>query len=53
MEILKNINKIYTEEKEEILTKRIFFYILILTLTLENYLKELKESNISNNNDLQ
>ena len=53
MEILKNINKIYTEEKEERITKRILFYILILTLTLENYLKELKESNISNNNDLQ
>jgi len=52
-EILKNINKIYMEEKEERLTKRILFYILILTLTLENYLKELKESNISNNNDLQ
>ena len=55
-EILKNINKIYTEEKEERLTKRILFYILILTLTLENYLKELKElkeSKISNNNDLQ
>lgn len=52
-EIMKNINKIYTEEKEERLTKRILFYILILTLTLENYLKELKESNISNNNDLQ
>ena len=52
-EILKNINKIYTEEKEERLTKRILFYILILRLTLENYLQELKESNISNNNDLQ
>ena len=52
-EILKNINKIYTEEKEERITKRILFYILILRLTLENYLQELKESNISNNNDLQ
>ena len=52
-EIIKNINKIYTEEKEERITKRIVFYILILTLTLDNYLKERKESNIANNNDLQ
>ena len=52
-EILKNINKIYLEEKEEKLTKRILFYILVLTMTLENYLKEKKESSISNSNDLQ
>ena len=53
-EIIKNFNKIYTEEKEERITKRIIFYILILTLTLENYINERKELNISNNNnDLQ
>ena len=52
-EIIKNINKIYIEEKEEKLTKKIVFFILVLTLTLENYLTERKESKISNNNDLQ
>ena len=52
-EIIKNINKIYTEEKEDRITKKILFYILILTVTLENYLNERKETNISNNNDLQ
>ena len=52
-EIIKNMHKIYTEEKEEKLTKKIVFYILILTLTLENYLEERKEAKISNNNDLQ
>ena len=51
-EIIKSINKIFEEEKEEKITKKILFYILILTLTLDNYLKERKESNISNN-DLQ
>jgi hypothetical protein len=50
-EIIKNIYKIYSEEKEEKITKRIVFYILILTLTLKNYLRERKESNISNNNN--
>ena len=52
-EILKNINKIYIEEKEEKITKRIIFYILILTLTLDNYLKERKETNMTNSNDLE
>ena len=53
-EIIKNINKIYTEEKEEKITKRIVFYILILTLTLKNYIRERKESNFTKyNNDLQ
>ena len=50
-EIIKNIYKIYSEEKEEKITKRIVFYILLLTLTLKNYLRERKESNISNNNN--
>ena len=51
-EILKNIN-IYIEEKEEKITRRIVFYILVLTLTLDNYLNERKESNMNNDNDLQ
>ena len=54
-EILNNINKIYIDEKEDKVTKNILFNLLILTLTLENYLKE-KESNSNNNNynnDLQ
>ena len=53
-EIINNIYKIYTEEKEDRVTKRLLFYILILTLTLDNYINERKELNISkNNNDLQ
>ena len=52
-EILKNIKRIYTEEKEEKITRRILFFILVLTLTLNNYLDERKESNMGNNNDLQ
>ena len=52
-EIMKNINKIYIEEKEEKITKKIIFYILILSLTLDNYLKERKEANMTNNNDLE
>ena len=51
-EIMKNINKIYGEEEERI-TKRIVFYILVLTLTLDNYLNERKETNMTNKNDLQ
>jgi hypothetical protein len=38
-EILNNINKIYIEEKEDRVTKTILFNLLILTLTLDNYLK--------------
>lgn len=41
-EILKNINKIYIEERENRVTKTILFNLLILTLTLANYLKERK-----------
>ena len=50
---MKNINKIYIEEKEEKITKKILFYILILSLTLENYISERKEANINNGNDLE
>ena len=55
-EILKNINKIYNSEKEDKVTKAILFNLLILTLTLDNYLKELKvnsDININNNNDME
>ena len=55
-EILNNINKIYTSEKEDKVTKSILFNLLILTLTLDNYLKELKvnaDININNNNDME
>ena len=49
-EILNNINKIYTEEKEDRVTKSILFSLIILTLTLENYLKEIKMNSDNNNN---
>ena len=55
-EILNNINKIYIDEKEDRVTKSILFNLLILTLTLESYLKEIKANsdiNIKNNNDMQ
>ena len=55
-EILNNINKIYTDEKEDRVTRSILFNLLILTLTLESYLKEIKANsdiNINNNNDMQ
>ena len=48
-EILKNINKIYIEERENRVTKTILFNLLILTLTLANYLKE-RKNNADNNN---
>ena len=61
-EIMKNIYKLNNEEKEEKLTKKLLFYILILTLTLDNYLNERKEkientkniiNDTNNTNDLQ
>ena len=53
-EILNNINKIYIEEKEERVTKTILFNLLILTLTLDNYLKEVKTNSESKNaNDME
>ena len=53
-EILNNINKIYIDEKEGKVTRYISFYLLILALTLENYIKEKKNfSENNNNNDLQ
>jgi len=53
-EILNNINKIYIDEKEERVTKTILFNLLILTLTLENYLKEMKANKDNNNsNDME
>ena len=53
-EILNNINKIYIDEKEDRVTKTILFNLLILTLTLENYLKEMKANKDNNNsNDME
>ena len=52
-EIIKNILKKDSDEKEDRITRRIVFYILLLTLTLDNYLNERKETNMNNNNDLQ
>ena len=53
-EILNNINKIYIDEKEDRVTKTILFNLLILTLTLENYLKEMKTNTDNNNaNDME
>ena len=54
-EILNNINKIYIEEKEDRVTKTILFNLLILTLTLDNYLKEIKLNSDNNNsaNDME
>ena len=53
-EILNNINKIYIDEKEDRVTKSILFNLLILTLTLENYLKEMKtHSDNNNSNDME
>ena len=53
-EILNNINKIYIEEKEDRITKTILFNLLILTLTLDNYLKEVKTNSESKNaNDME
>ena len=46
-EILNNINKIYIEEKENRVTKTILFNLLLLTLTLDNYLKEVKTNSES------
>ena len=53
-EILKNTNKIDIEKEDRII-KSILFNILILTVTLENYLKEIKDNSdiITNNNDIQ
>ena len=50
-EILKNINKIYIDEKEDKITRTILFNLLILTLTLENYLKEIKANRDINTNE--
>ena len=53
-EILTNVNKIYIDEKEDRVTKSILFNLLILTLTLENYLKEMKtHSDNNNSNDME
>ena len=53
-EILNNVNKIYIDEKEDRVTKSILFNLLILTLTLENYLKEMKtHSDNNNSNDME
>lgn len=52
-EILKNINKIYIEERENRVTKTILFNLLILTLTLANYLKERKNNADNNSNDME
>ena len=43
-----NINKVYIGEKEDKMTKKILFYLLVLNLTLTNYIKENEENNSSN-----
>ena len=46
-----NINKIYIGEKEEKITKKILFYLLVLNLTLTEYIKENEE--IKSINDME
>ena len=55
IEIMKNINKNIIGEKEDLATNKILFYTIVLTLTLEKYIKESRDSlmNNSNSNDLQ
>ena len=53
-EIMRYLSKINLDEKEDHNTKKLLFFILILTLTLKNFLKENKNNyNIRSNNDLQ
>ena len=53
-EIMKTLNKLNISEREDRITKKILFYTLVLTLTLNNFLKENGDNeNIKSNNDLQ
>ena len=53
-EIMKTLNKLNISEREDRITRKILFYTLVLTLTLNNFLKENGENeSIKSNNDLQ
>ena len=53
-EIMKTLDKLNLNEREDKITRKVLFYTLVLTLTLKNFLKE-NENNIylKSNNDLQ
>ncbi len=53
-EIMKTLSKLNVNEREDRITKKILFYSLVLTLTLNNFLKENENNSyIKSNNDLQ
>lgn len=53
-EIMKTLNKLNISEREDRITRKILFYTLVLTLTLNNFLKENEDKDsIKSNNDLQ
>ena len=53
-EIMKTLNKLNISEREDRITRKILFYTLVLTLTLNNFLKDNGDNeSIKSNNDLQ
>ena len=53
-EIMKNLSKLDISEREDRITRKFLFYALVLTMTLNNFLKENEyNSYIKSNNDLQ
>ena len=53
-EIMKTLSKLNISEREDRITRKILFYSLVLTLTLNNFLKENENNSyIRSNNDLQ